>query len=270
MGSVKVGLLVGAAMVATSVVQAADLPAVMPPPMYQPPVIEEFGGWYLRGDIGMTNQKVNHLDNVLYATTTSLQTVGVGFDSAPLFGLGVGYQFNNWLRFDITSEWRGFASFHGLDIVNGTSTDEYRARKSEWLTLANVYVDLGTWWCTTPFIGLGIGASRNEISSFIDVNTPNNGVAFGADTAKWNFAWAAQAGLAYKVTRNFTVELAYRYLSLGNAQSGDLITFDGTNNVFNPMEFKGLTSHDLKLGVRWMCCEEPVRPSYIPPLIRKG
>ena len=25
--------------------------------------------------------------------------------------------------------------------------------------MANGYVDLGTWWCMTPFIGAGIGTS---------------------------------------------------------------------------------------------------------------
>jgi len=37
--------------------------------------------------------------------------------------------------------------------------------------------------------------------------------------------------VAYKVTPAFTVELAYRYVSLGDALSGDIITFNGVNNV---------------------------------------
>ena len=69
--------------------------------------------------------------------------------------------------------------------------------------------------------------------------------------AKWNLAWAVHAGVAYKVTPNFTVELAYRYLDMGDGLTGDLRTFDGINSVVNPMTFKSITSHDLKLGVRW-------------------
>ncbi len=30
--------------------------------------------------------------------------VGTGFDSAMLFDLGVGYQFNNWFRADVTAQ----------------------------------------------------------------------------------------------------------------------------------------------------------------------
>ena len=33
-----------------------------------PPVVEDFGGWYLRGDIGFSNQRVNRLNNALMPT----------------------------------------------------------------------------------------------------------------------------------------------------------------------------------------------------------
>ena len=49
--------------------------------------------------------------------------------------------------------------------------------------------------------------------------------------------------------------------------TGDLRTFDGINNINNPTTFKNITSHDLKLGVRWNLDNPPV---YQPPLIRKG
>ncbi len=100
---------------------------------------------------------------------------------------------------------------------------------------------------------------KTTISSFVDINTPNDGVAFAKDESKYNFAYALHAGLGYKVSNNLTMELAYRYVHLGDALSGDLRTFDGINNVNNPMHFNGITSHDVKLGVRWTCCE-PVAP----------
>ncbi len=268
MRSVKLGMLASAAILSTVTAKAADLP-LMPPPTQ---VYEEFGGWYLRGDIGMTNQKVGNLFNVLYNAPgiTSVRNISKEFDSSPLFGIGVGYQFNAWLRADVTGEYRGSANFKGLDNVVAAGptlfTDEYRASKSEWLFLANVYADLGTWWCFTPFVGAGIGFSRNTIAGFTDVNTPLLGVAYGDTATKWNFAWAVHAGVAYKVNSNFTVELAYRYVDLGDAASGDLIAFNGTNTVNNPMEFRNITSHDLKLGVRWM-----LNPTVaMPPLMRKG
>ena len=252
---------------------AADLPSIMPPPMPYAPPAQEFGGWYLRGDIGMSNQHVKKLHNALYDVPGTVVTpTGIGFDSAPIFGVGVGYQFNNWFRADVTGEYRGKANFHGMDIAHVGAgpqfTDLYTGSKSEALFLANIYADLGTWWCLTPFIGAGVGVSRNTISSFTDTNTPLLGVAYGSEASQWNFAWAAHAGIGYKVTNNLTVELAYRYVDMGNAHSGDIVDFTGANTIVNPMEFKSITSHDLKLGVRWTCCDVPPPPP--PPLVRKG
>jgi len=259
--------------------RAADLPL---PPLAPPP-IEEYvaSGWYLRGDIGMSNQGVKELFNQQYTTASSVQTVQKDFDSAPLFGLGFGYQWNTWLRTDVTGEYRGKANFHGLDIVktstNTMLTDQYTGSKSEWLVLANIYADLGTWYSFTPFIGAGIGASYNTISNFTDTcatvsGCPGGSVATGATASKWNFAWAVHAGVSYKVNSQLSLEFAYRYVDLGNAMSGDLMTFQGTNNVYNPMEFRRITSHDVKFGVRWLL-EPPMpeqRPVMLPPLIRKG
>jgi opacity protein-like surface antigen len=274
MVSVKVASFVGAVALFASaaqmaqVAQAADLPQL--PPVYAPP-IEEYvaSGWYLRGDIGMSNQQVKSLNNALF--TSSINVVQKDFDSAPTFGVGLGYQFNHWFRADVTGEWRGKANFHGFDIVSSTSTNDYRASKSEWLILGNIYADLGTWYNFTPFIGAGVGAARVTISNFMDVNVPATGVAFADDASKWNFAWAAHAGISYKVNSQLSFEFAYRYVSLGNGTSGDIKTFTGVNAINNPMEFNNITSHDLKFGVRWLL-DAPAEkyPAMMPPLMRKG
>ena len=252
---------------------AADL--AIPPA----PVIPEIGGWYLRGDIGFSNQNVGSLFNVNYNGFDSVTNINKDFDAAPLFGIGIGYVFNNWLRADITGEYRGKANFHGMDVGaipgGGFSDDRYTASKSELTFMFNGYVDLGTWWNITPFVGAGVGVSRNTISNFGDFSVCINSLscagnggsdAFAASASTWSFAWAIHAGLAYQLTRNVTIELAYRYIDLGNAKSGDLIAFDGTNNINNPMEFHHLTSNDLKLGIRWMF-EPPAAP---PPLRSRG
>jgi opacity protein-like surface antigen len=261
---------------------AADLSVpIMPQPV-------EVSGWYLRGDIGFSNQNVGSLFNSTYSNFTTVTNIDRGFDAAPLFGLGIGYAFNNWLRFDVTGEYRGAANFKGLDIgtlpaggctapaTSCFATDRYTASKSEWTFLFNGYVDLGTWYNFTPFVGAGVGVSRNTISNFGDFSTCidssscalGGSDAFGGTASTWNLAWALHAGLAYQLSRNVTLELAYRYIDLGKARSGDLVAFDGTNNVNNPMEFHHLTSNDVKLGLRFNFGgfdPYPPRPVYVPP-----
>jgi len=58
MRSVKFLIAAGAASLLSSMAFAADMPSIMPPPAYAPPPPADFGGWYLRGDIGMTNQSL--------------------------------------------------------------------------------------------------------------------------------------------------------------------------------------------------------------------
>ena len=261
-----------AVVLAMPAAHAADLPPLPPP--YQPPPVS-MSGWYLRGDIGITNQSVSSLDNVVSPGTT-VDTKFLTFDASPFFGVGLGYQLNNWLRFDATAEYRSNAHFHGQQVATFGGIilpDDYHASKNEWVFLANAYVDLGTWWCVTPFIGAGIGGSYNTIKSFTDIGATQVGgntilsTTFGADHSKWNFAWALYAGLAYQVTPNFTVELAYRYLNLGDAATGPTNSFDGVTVVNGtPFVFKELTSQDVKLGLRWMFNDPPPPP----PLMRKG
>jgi len=276
MCSVKLLALAGAAMiVGISSASAADLP-----PVYQkaPPVVEEVGGgWYLRGDIGFSNQALKSLSNNLDATTTSFQYLDKGFDAAPLFKFGVGYQFTPWLRADVTGEYRGSASFHAFEMYTApgiiAGTDNYTASKSEWVGLVNAYADLGTWWCVTPFVGAGVGVSDVVISHFRDMGTVNRGAgttptagAVGDSQSTKNFAWALYAGLAYKVTPGLTMELAYRYIDLGNGGSGAVT--DPTTGQSATFNFNHITSQDLMLGMRWNFA--PTMSEPFVPLMRKG
>jgi opacity protein-like surface antigen len=263
----------GAVTFTVAAAQAADLGVP-----FVPAPVQEFSGWYLRGNLGMTNQQVKSLSLVPLPAAFAGDTITtpfLSFDSSPLFGFGVGYQLDKWLRFDGTAEYRSSAHFHGQQVdqfVGGILPDDYTASKKEWLFLANVYVDLGTWWYVTPFVGAGIGASRNTISNFMDFGASGDGgirlsTTYFDDYSKWNFAWALYAGLSYQVTPAFNVELTYRYVNLGSAQTGTPHAFDGTVIPTSPFVFHDITSNDLMFGMRWMLGEPVALP---PPLVRKG
>ena len=64
MHSLRISVLAGALLLATSA-HAADMP-YEPAPVIPAPAVVNYGGWYLRGDIGFTNQEVDGLDSVLY------------------------------------------------------------------------------------------------------------------------------------------------------------------------------------------------------------
>lgn len=234
--------------------------------LYDPPVIEtpapapQFGGWYLRGHLGMSNQRYDGLDYEYFEVpgfTQSWLDSG-GFSSAPLMGAGVGYEFNDWLRADVTAEYRGKADFHALDRFTSDATgaligtNAYTATKSELLLMANAYADLGNFGGIKPYIGAGIGASRNTISHFNDANVVAGGGGFAPKHSQWEFAWALHAGLGYEVTERLTMDLGYSYVNLGDGKTGVAQNYDPASSRPNDgFTFKDLTSHDVKLGFRY-------------------
>ena len=271
MGSAKFLAAAGAATV-FSITSALAADLRLPPP----PVVE-FSGWYLRGDIGMSNQRFSGLSHPDFATAPNFAFIDNGaFDSGVIYGLGIGYAWNGWLRFDLRGEYRGGVGFHALDQFFNPGTvsynsNDYTATKTEWLVLANAYIDLGTWWSITPFVGAGVGAADISISHFRDNNVIAGGGGWAPSGSQTNFAWALYAGAAYRVTPGFTVEVAYRYLNMGDAKTGTLANLDPTfisGNPVAPMTFNNITSNDIMLGMRWMLdAPEPLPP---PPLVRKG
>jgi opacity protein-like surface antigen len=284
---VTVATIAAAALVTTTAAMAADLPPIMPMQVKAPMVTEDFGGWYLRGDVGVGSQKYenysHHQTNSAFVWPASWRIDQTDIKDAAFVSFGVGYQFNNFLRADVTGEYR--ASSKGKAIGSytefcpgGRCFDVYDFDHQASVFLANIYADLGTWWCLTPFIGAGVGTARHHISAIHDVGFISDGTTgFGYadnDKTKWTLAWAVHAGLAYSVANNVKLELGYRFLSMGTPETGVVNCSGGGCAGAGPRAFYGLTdfhSHDFKIGMRWML-NQPVaqEPLYSPPLVRKG
>lgn len=245
---------------------AADLPTLPPAP--EPVVVEAFGGWYLRGDIGMSSQRSDDPKNPLLDAAqpaAAVETIQSDFASAPFVGVGAGYRFNSWLRADVTGEYRGRAPYSGLDRVQWlgatgfNQTNELFFDKTEWVGLVNGYLDLGTWWGVTPFVGAGAGVAHVTIDNFRDVGTIfpsnvstfSNSVVYAEKESRTNFAWALYAGLGYEVSPSLSLEIGYRYLAMGDGVTGETYRYDGVSTVRDEWEIDDIHSHDVKVGMRW-------------------
>jgi opacity protein-like surface antigen len=257
MVSVTLLIRVAAAALFSTTAYAADLPQPLPQPQltYQPmPLIMEQpdGAWYLRGDIGVGI--ISQAQFVFEPNPLNPPVDMIGQHSSMgdtvFFDAGIGYEFNNWLRFDVTAEYRTKSAFNAFIayVYSGTAVDTYQAFLKSDIFLANAYVDLGTWNCVTPFVGFGIGGAYNTFADLSDVGLPTAGFGVGTNASQLNFAWALHAGVAYNVTKDFSVELAYRYLSYGSVS--DQITCAGNCNP-DTYKLQNLTSQDFTLGVRW-------------------
>jgi opacity protein-like surface antigen len=285
MVSVKVIVAAGAAAMIGTAAHAADL---SPPPPYQPPpqVYEApSGGWYLRGDVGVGVQNLSAFNlGPASAVPASWMIDQKSFQDTTNLGFGVGYEVNNWLRFDVTGEYRTQAAFKATGSylpgactvggVTGTCFDTYSGNFSAAVFMVNAYVDLGTWWCLTPYIGGGVGGAYDRISGVDDIGPlPPGTIGFGYaynDAASWNLAWNVQAGLTYNVSNNFKVDFSWRYLSMGSPQSANVYCQNTVTCTPNSFELKDITSQDFRIGLRWMLAPEPA-PMVMPqPLMSRG
>lgn len=215
------------------------------------------GGWYIRGHLGMSNQYFDQLTSDLYSIPVEFRWLDEGgFAAAPIFGGGIGYQFNDYFRADATVEWRGKSDFDALDYVvwddeSDPYSNDYRAKKSELVFMANGYYDIATFSGITPYIGAGIGASYNKISNFRDLNTVGGG-GYAEDNGEWNLAWALHTGLGYAVSDRMTIDFGYSFISLGDAQTKKLYNLIPDNTPENDgIKFNDIYSHDFKIGIRY-------------------
>ena len=289
MRSLKLALIAGAALAAAfTSAQAADLGPIMQPRQMAPVAVEEFtGGWYLRGDIGVGAQNFkdfdHHQTNSAFVWPASWRIDQKDFGDVGFIGGGIGFQWNSWLRFDATAEYRGSEKLKVLgsytEFCPGGQRcfDVYEGNHSSAVLMANAYIDLGTWFCLTPFVGAGAGYARHTFTGVTDVGYIADGTTgFGYsqnDFSDWKFAWAAHAGVAYNVNSNFKMEFAYRYLNFGDVNTGVIdcarlgCSTGGGPRAF--YTFQNLDSHDFKFGMRWMLTPEQVAPPAYP-LMRKG
>jgi opacity protein-like surface antigen len=275
----------------TTAAFAADMAVLPPPPPqpYQPPPMayapppvvapQPLGGWYLRGDVGVGVQTFSTFDhsqtNSAFVWPASWTIVQQDLQDTSIFGGGVGYEFNNWFRADVTAEyrtkamWKATGSYTNFCAGGGICFDATSGNLSSTVVMANAYVDLGTWWCLTPYVGAGIGGAYNRITGVQDNGINSDGsVGFGytnGDSSQWNLAWNAQAGLTYNVTNNFKVDLNLRYLHLGSPETSVVAC---QNTTPCPGAFYTLTntsSWDFRLGLRWLLQPDPV-PTMMAPM----
>jgi opacity protein-like surface antigen len=301
MAKLGAALLVGAAIFGFgSAAMAADLLPPPPPPEPYPAPIEA-SGWYLRGDVGFG---VSSLPTGLAISPDPIANgVGSGFLStsatntfsnstlsgSEFFDFGVGYQYNPWLRGDITGELRGGSHFQSLETINDPAfpaggsaqfADFYRGDVSTYLLMANIYADLGTWSGISPYVGAGIGYGVTNISGLTDQGVALGGPVGGffGNGSQGGFAWSLMTGLDFHVTPNLTMELGYRYLSYEGFKSGGSSCLNGTglNGGFssgncggavpNVLSSARLGTNDFLLGFRWMIGDVAPPPA---PLVRR-
>jgi opacity protein-like surface antigen len=223
------GLVCATSISLTAAAGAADLPPLQLPPLKSPPQVQElFSSWYLRLDGGYRS------GDMAKGTVFGVPMTSTKVDETGTIGGGFGFKWN-WLRSDLTVDYGGA----GQTTVNSALGSPTVTQKMQNLTtLVNGYLDLGTWWGMTPYLGAGFGYTYVK-----PTNVTVFGVVSPVNNSNWNFTWALMAGASVALSPSFMLDVNYRYLDMGSAN---------TNMTFGTVQYGEWTANEFRVGLRYL------------------
>lgn len=243
------------------------VPAPAPIPVYR-------ADYYLRADvgIGMSDSMSTSESGLVYGVDAvgndvTVPSSWVGDDGAwPMtFGLGVGRYWSDRFRTDVTVDWiRQQAGLIGgtMTYTNDvgedvTVTTRDKTTREGGVFLFNAYYDLATNSRFNPYIGAGVGFALNILDRHHETDEEvcaagcpggpalNQYVADNKSSTL-SFAAAAMVGFTYDLGRSMLLDVNYRYLHTGGADSS-INVFDSTS-VF---KIDSTNEHQLRAGIRY-------------------
>jgi opacity protein-like surface antigen len=211
---------------------AADMPG-LPPPAVAVPLADVGTGWYLRGDVGYAWNQIDRAVTV----PGFVDPTGNQWASGGVLGGGAGIRMYR-LRLDATLDFAPATAYQGTSLRLGDVT----ARIAATTALFNAYLDITTWRAVTPYVGAGVGASYLTVSDFVSTAVPPFSPT--GDHSRWSTTWALMGGISYAVSPTVLVDLGYRYLHVGSAETGA--------DAVGSLSLNNLTSQQIRLGARWL------------------
>lgn len=230
----RLHLLLLAGVFASGSALAADMPGSWAPPVSMPlPTtgVHPSSGWYVRGDVAYGWYRMDSAVAAPGFTSPALNDLGKGVSG----GGGLGYK-SDWLRTDVTIDYTGIGYLGTI-----ASPGDVSAKVGAITGLFNGYLDLGTWYCLTPYAGVGLGVSHLKTSDYVSTQAPP--FTTGLSNTQWKFAWALMAGTSFNFTPSFAVDVGYRYLNLGDVSTA--------SDASGQMTLKNIAAHEVRVGARW-------------------
>ena len=169
----------------------------------------------------------------------------------------LGYIYSPNIRFDLNVTY--IPEWNISESTTSTTGDaiSYSSKISTLISTINAYYDFERIANNlTPYVMGGIGLSRNKIDD-MDIFANDNLYFRRYSNNSYNFAWKLGAGAAYKVNDRVSIDLGYRFVSLGkvSTKSGyeyavnqeDRSSFVSSSDKTT---FKNLYSHQIMISAR--------------------
>jgi opacity protein-like surface antigen len=230
-------------------------------------------GWYFRLDGGYA---LFDRPSIVDGGTTDLTSTEI--NNTWSLGGGVGYHFSRNVRADVTYDHHFAGDVQGVQfytIPTTTTPSNLTAHASltSDVVLANLYYDFDTGSRFTPYIGAGLGFAHHQVGGGgidNDCSCAFTG-SIGAGGSD-HVAGALMAGASYQVwggpafaygstkdvympsSRNLSLDLGYRFLYLGQTQTGAVALADASGNSYaiaSKATVDDLHAHEFRVGLRY-------------------
>lgn len=212
---------------------------------------------YLRGEVGYAWAQDADFKN----DTSGVNAPQIGsspsmkkVEDSANYGIALGYRFSPSLRSDISYGVRDGFRLKDSDKTPATPTNTYTSDIKSSVWMLNVYYDFDQVYGFRPYVGAGLGWSRNEMGtlSFSFPSVPGAGSAPGG--TKTDTAWQISFGGSWALNKNASLDIGYRYIDLGKVatKAGNSV---GSASLGLPLVTDGisgkLAAQEVNVGLRY-------------------
>ena len=178
--------------------------------------------------------------------------LGTGY----VFGLSVGKYITNNFRVELEASQRGGLEYdteYASEPNLGTTTKADIKTQSIFI---NGFYDFESFAIinslVTPYIGGGIGISKNKIGVVTEV-TPENEVAYLDGNKVSQFSYKLAAGTLINLTKKLSLDINYQYVDLGSFKSGlDYVASGGaTGTLTEALNDGEIKTQELMVGLQY-------------------
>ena len=178
--------------------------------------------------------------------------LGTGY----VFGLSVGKYITNNFRVELEASQRGGLEYdteYASEPNLGTTTKADIKTQSIFI---NGFYDFESFAIinslVTPYIGGGIGISKNKMGVVTEV-TPENEVAYLDENKVSQFSYKLAAGTLVSLTESLSLDINYQYVDLGSFKSGLGYVASGgaTGNLTEALNGGEIKTQELMVGLQY-------------------
>jgi opacity protein-like surface antigen len=175
--------------------------------------------------------------------------------SGSTFGLSIGKHIIDNFRLELEVLKRNGYTFNA--IPNGSARHFSTGDVESSSVFVNALYDFNAFTLDnktiTPYIGVGVGLSRNKSDRFIAFQD-NERVHIDETNSTNELAYKFSAGMVVSLTESMFLDVGYQYVKLGDFESGNTYTdFDNnqTQNYITPIRGGEIDAHELIIGLRF-------------------